>query len=797
MNRRILLVDMENPDIAKIKQNLSNQFDFTESSEVSDTIIKLGQLHKFIKAIIISMNLFREQEYSIMKEINNQVVLRHIPIICIDSADLNDSERTQAYLDAFKNGALFYMAHPINYDLLSSYLSNVIAFEEYSYYSNKNLPHSVTLNYENNMSNGTFWNPKSLDSITMHTSIGAACLIEYVQNHTSIVRTNDDFTKELFGSYLMENLGIENFFETYLDTNNWGNFQHALKRAVEDINHKTSCEVTIEANELFHSNIHLRMSMRLIEKINERALIYCVIENDTDKYEAINREMELISQLQTIIQNYNGGITIAYDNFDTTQYTYTNTNFYMMFGYTKEEFEKQTFTSIYDLILPEYLPEVKRALRTLTTQMTPIQMTYQARKQDGTIITVRAHCNVQFMKSKSRLAYISFYEDITNLIAAENRIHELNEKLAGSEVFIQLDLYNRRIESYHSIYEPDTEADDQSDYKELLLRQIYIKEKKHVWDILSYQNLLSSFRKGNNKLSVEYRRHMPDGKIRWFAATAILVSGGKEDVIMAFIYTHDIDDKKKIRIAKDKIMDSEVSDITIINIKSGICRNVKLYDSATIEQTGLNGEYEKTVEQFIDIEVAKEDRERCRTFFALENLVSTVEKEGKASTSFWIIRRDGMNVRKNGTATYLDSTHEDLLLVGRDITGFFEKEKEQQMALQQAVEMADFANKAKTDFLSRMSHDMRTPLNAILGVTELAIDESKLSQITDYLKSIDVLARYLLGMINDTLDLGKIESGKMELHREVYPLEEFQMMLRTIIQPIMDARHITFDVSLK
>jgi len=111
--------------------------------------------------------------------------------------------------------------------------------------------------------------------------------------------------------------------------------------------------------------------------------------------------------------------------------------------------------------------------------------------------------------------------------------------------------------------------------------------------------------------------------------------------------------------------------------------------------------------------------------------------------------------------------------------------------------MADFANKAKTDFLSRMSHDMRTPLNAILGVTELAIDESKLSQITDYLKSIDVLARYLLGMINDTLDLGKIESGKMELHREVYPLEEFQMMLRTIIQPIMDARHITFDVSLK
>ncbi|MEA4923235.1 MAG: ABC transporter substrate binding protein [Eubacteriaceae bacterium] len=77
------------------------------------------------------------------------------------------------------------------------------------------------------------------------------------------------------------------------------------------------------------------------------------------------------------------------------------------------------------------------------------------------------------------------------------------------------------------------------------------------------------------------------------------------------------------------------------------------------------------------------------------------------------------------------------------------------------------SNEAKSEFLSRMSHDIRTPLNAVLGFSSLALNEPGLPEAAaDYLKKIDVSGNYLLALVNDVLDMAKIESGKMELHDE-------------------------------
>jgi CheY-like chemotaxis protein len=85
--------------------------------------------------------------------------------------------------------------------------------------------------------------------------------------------------------------------------------------------------------------------------------------------------------------------------------------------------------------------------------------------------------------------------------------------------------------------------------------------------------------------------------------------------------------------------------------------------------------------------------------------------------------------------------------------------------LKTSAEKERRANAAKTDFLSRMSHDIRTPLNAVIGFSELASGEEDLSEETeDYLKKINSSGKYLLGLINDILDMSKIESKKIELH---------------------------------
>ena len=93
-----------------------------------------------------------------------------------------------------------------------------------------------------------------------------------------------------------------------------------------------------------------------------------------------------------------------------------------------------------------------------------------------------------------------------------------------------------------------------------------------------------------------------------------------------------------------------------------------------------------------------------------------------------------------------------------------EKERRAKLMLEDALQKAEKANEAKSDFLSKMSHDIRTPMNAIIGMTELAQlhtgDEEKLK---GYLKKIEGSGKHLLELINEVLDVSKIESGTTEL----------------------------------
>lgn len=94
------------------------------------------------------------------------------------------------------------------------------------------------------------------------------------------------------------------------------------------------------------------------------------------------------------------------------------------------------------------------------------------------------------------------------------------------------------------------------------------------------------------------------------------------------------------------------------------------------------------------------------------------------------------------------------------------QQKKAQIAEREAMEERA-KNTAKSEFLARMSHDIRTPLNAVLGFASLACDETGVSdKVRDYLYKIETSGKYLLGLINDVLDMSKIESGKVELHEE-------------------------------
>lgn len=149
--------------------------------------------------------------------------------------------------------------------------------------------------------------------------------------------------------------------------------------------------------------------------------------------------------------------------------------------------------------------------------------------------------------------------------------------------------------------------------------------------------------------------------------------------------------------------------------------------------------------------------------------------------------KDGGISRKKIQFSYLDRTHEKVLITRMDITDVYQREQEQLKRLQEA-------NRAKNEFLSHMSHDLRTPMNTIIGLSELAQSElADADAMKTYVENIKSAGQFLLGLVNDCLDFEKLTERKMKLHNVPYPYQEFRNSIVTMIEPLCRQKNIAFS----
>ena len=133
----------------------------------------------------------------------------------------------------------------------------------------------------------------------------------------------------------------------------------------------------------------------------------------------------------------------------------------------------------------------------------------------------------------------------------------------------------------------------------------------------------------------------------------------------------------------------------------------------------------------------------------------------------------------------------------RNVDDLIKKERQQEMALQAAYDAAEAANKAKTDFLSNMSHDIRTPMNGIIGMTAIAvahIDDKE--RVQDSLQKITQASKHLLSLINEVLDMSKIESGKVDLIEEEFNLSDLVDNLLSMTSSQIEEHHHELSVNI-
>ena len=155
---------------------------------------------------------------------------------------------------------------------------------------------------------------------------------------------------------------------------------------------------------------------------------------------------------------------------------------------------------------------------------------------------------------------------------------------------------------------------------------------------------------------------------------------------------------------------------------------------------------------------------------------------------------DGEMINKRFTYYAADRDRDFYILLKSDVTDLIKEQRERNELLANALQEAEQANVAKTAFLSSMSHEIRTPMNAIIGLDSIALKDPDLPERTrEHLEKIGGSAKHLLGLINDILDMSRIESGRMALKNEEFSFREMLEQINTMIHGQCEDKNLTYE----
>ncbi len=258
----------------------------------------------------------------------------------------------------------------------------------------------------------------------------------------------------------------------------------------------------------------------------------------------------------------------------------------------------------------------------------------------------------------------------------------------------------------------------------------------------------------------------------------------------------DVSEEKETKIKLEqmdivKALSRDYTEITQVDLETGTSVVLKSKGEMVDESRRRINQYEPTWDRIVEKYVHPDDRREFREKVSGPALEKALEKTDAVIIPFRATLDGGVHFHQVKFVSYDGEDRRHLIMGIRNADAEVREEEERRKVLQDALVAAEHANRAKTTFLNSMSHDIRTPMNAIIGFTALAaahIDNKK--QVADYLGKISVSSEHLLSLINDVLDMSRIESGKVKLDERETHLPDVLHDLRTIIQANVNAKQL-------
>ncbi len=311
---------------------------------------------------------------------------------------------------------------------------------------------------------------------------------------------------------------------------------------------------------------------------------------------------------------------------------------------------------------------------------------------------------------------------------------------------------------------------------------------------------IRELKKEGDSVSVEYRVGHKDGTVLHIMGNVKLMKENGELFYQRFLLdctAQKLQEEKKERRHMELVqaLSIDYNIVCFYDLDTGAGSSLRMRESSRKLFGDIFTErlsFQESMEQYIQKFVYEEDQETLRQDFSQENLKKVLEEKNPYYVNFRTFRDGEMKYYqlKIVRAGVWKDGH-GIVLGLRSVDEEIRNEMEQKNLLQDALLQANRASKAKSVFLSNMSHDIRTPMNAIVGFTALAITHiDRPEQVEEYLKKIMTSGNHLLSLINDVLDMSRIESGKMHLEEKPCSLPDILHGLRSIVQSDIHAKQL-------
>lgn len=428
---------------------------------------------------------------------------------------------------------------------------------------------------------------------------------------------------------------------------------------------------------------------------------------------------------------------------------------------------------------------------------------YRMKRKDGLYIWVH-DIGRRMQAENGKAAITSVCIDITEEKQLQERIKELYEKelvyfaevsTAGVSIQGRLNVTQDRAENYLTTSD-DVIAQVGATYQEtienLAKSAVDPRDRELILVTLDREKVLADYAAGKVDYHFDFLRKSGEGDTFWGSTSMRSCLNPETGDVIIFFYTFDVTEQKLQEQLLNKITEMDYDIIAEIDIFKDRHRLIS-YDS---HKCGIprQGQFQKEIRLIAERFMEEEAREECLKKLDYEYMEKQLE--GQEYYTFILEMKDehGRVRVKRFQIFYISRELGRVCLTQTDVTDVVRQEQKQKQELAAALVAAEQANAAKSDFLSRMSHEIRTPMNAIIGMSTIAAQSmGDDEQIADCIAKIGISSRFLLSLINDILDMSRIESGKMLLKNEKIPTEEFLNGINSICYAQAASKGIDYE----